>query len=66
MIDSEKLQTLLVLGIDQEELQKMIEKQRMPNHEQLMGIIDKYMPEYAAVPEKYMMHPGKDYEEKWR
>lgn len=44
----------------------MIEKQRMPNHEQLMGIIDKYRPEYAAVPEKYMMHPGKDYEEKWR
>lgn len=35
MIDSEKLQTLLVLGIDQEELQKMIEKQRMSNHEQL-------------------------------
>ena len=22
------------------------------NHEQLMGIIDKYRPEYAAVPEK--------------
>lgn len=172
LIDSEKLQTLLVLGIDQEELQKMIEKQRMQgvsrivpfgqalemdlvwdgqdltkrltepdffkwqweyddrcmlmddkgstvtygearlfgktyfggaserslillitentmgsvltyiqslrhdlvpilmdkktNHEQLMGIIDKYRPEYAAVPEKYMMHPGKDYEEKWR
>ena len=172
MIDSEKLQTLLVLGIDQEELQKMIEKQRMQgvsrivpfgqalemdlvwdgqdltkrltepdffkwqweyddrcmlmddkgstvtygearlfgktyfggaserslillitentmgsvltyiqslrhdlvpilmdrktNHEQLMGIIDKYRPEDAAVPEKYMMHPGKDYEEKWR
>lgn len=66
LIDSEKLQTLLVLGIDQEELQKMIEKQRMPNHEQLMGIIDKYRPEYAAVPEKYMMHLGKNYEEKWR
>lgn len=59
MIDSEKLQTLLVLGIDQEELQKMIEKQRMPNHEQLMGIIDKYRPEYAAVPGKIYDASGK-------
>ena len=33
MIDSEKLQTLLVLGIDQEELQKMIEKQQAKNWE---------------------------------
>ena len=35
-------------------------------HTQLMNIIRKYRPEYAAVPGTCGMHPGEDYEEKWR